>query len=646
MVFAKDDLMVKSKVADKYLSSASGRFFARHIAILLGIIIMLTSCYTAEQPKYYEVFEVSGSAYQRGYLHGKHFSNKIRSLYTMLLTSSIFPYLNRERPDVASVLLRYQEEKYLNGQFSYNLMLESGKNLLKTIPQEYIDELHGVADGASLPFEQILILNTFFDTMMAFRSITLFIKLVQSPVLLSVEFLGDLDSDGKDNNSDGVIDEKGEGLIDPYEPSPYAGMVEVPIDAKIRFILDDKLEGVDPATIRIQLNDKVYTAGDECIRIYPYAREGKTIEVIFTPPGGLPKAAVVPLIIQAYDLNRIVDPPPIHARFMRDERITFTTEGYGAKTYEVANRGVSDGRTQPPSIGFAVKDDATKDGHLLVAHHFAMLDANASHKHTVLFVHHLPSGKSFAFLGWAGVIWGFSGMNSDGLVYLVNSSDTLNNPFVDQFNKGLIFAELLSSGVPVGIMGREMLAGSADVDQALGYLEQTKSTFGWNMLLADKNRRTLAVELDSNITNDSKGGCFYFTPDSSNPDNLDQWGRPLGSAAPGDLHIASHYQRNLDDIDYQLMDFHVRPQRYWSSFYFRSLRAFYNLGNEISNRYGRLDLQQVIEVLRDPNLVDIRDSMNAAVYEPELLKIHFAMGQVPATSGPFMEFDFSGEPQR
>jgi hypothetical protein len=595
----------------------------------------------AKQPKYYEVVELSGSPYERGRQHGEHLASKIKSLYTTLLTTSIFPYMNRERPDVADVLLRYQEERYLHGHFSYQMMVESGRNLYQTLPQDYRDELRGIADGSGMTLDEILILNTFVDTLLGFRSIVNFIKLIQAPQLLSVSFIDGPASDGVDNDGDGEIDEPDDSAIDPYEPLAYASLVEVPTTTRIRLVLDDDLEGVDPGSVRVQLDENLYVYGDPALSVRPYAREGKTVEVILTPPGGLQPASFHSIIVQAGDWNRITDTPPVHARFMRDERIAFTTAGYGQPPWNVPNRGFADGRTQPPSIGFAATGEATTDGRTLLAHHFAMLDANTSHKHTVLFVQRPNNGKPYAYLGWAGVAWGFSGMNADGLSYLINSSDTLNSPFCASFEAGLVFAALLSSGTPIGFMGRELLAHAPDTPSGTEYLRTAPVTFGWNFLLADAAGRIQAVERDANIMNDRSGGFYGFTDDPDDPGNLDAWGRPLGSVGRGELHVASHYQKDLDEINLEIVTFNVRPQRFLSTFYFRSLRAFYNLGDEIAARYGRFDVKRAIETLRTPSLVDFRDSMNAAVFEPERRRIHFAMGQAPATDGKFRTYDLS-----
>jgi hypothetical protein len=464
------------------------------------------------------------------------------------------------------------------------------------------------------------------DSMLGFRAITLLVRLIQAPQVVRVAFE---DSQGN------LI-----GALAPYEPSPYASMVEVPVDARVRIVLKDP-DGVDPATVRIQLNREVFLAGDPSIETTVSGKHGEQLEILFTPPELLPPASIVSLQFQAGDRSLVTDPPPSHARFMRDERIVFTTKGFGeADLYRIGNRGDEDTRFQPPPISFALRGSATTGGKVLAAHHFALLDTNTSHKHTVLFVHKPTEGNPHMILGWAGVIFGFSGMNSDGLVYTVNPSDTLDNPLAGEFLKHLFNARLVSSGVPIGIMGRELLTTRRSVEEAMEYLKHQKSTFGWNVLLVDRAGSMAAVELDSNILGQRDGGFHSYTPDTTNPANLDPWGRPWASVGPDDLCMASHFQANSQDIELTILGFPLlRPQRFWTSFYFRSLRAFYILGDEIEAAYGQLDVAKVIQILSIPELVDQRDSMNAAVYEPEDLKVHFAMGQVPATSGPFLEFD-------
>ncbi len=211
--------------------------------------------------------------------------------------------------------------------------------------------------------------------------------------------------------------------------------------------------------------------------------------------------------------------------------------------------------------------------------------------------------------------------------------------FTQSFNEGLIFAKLTPHGVPAGFMGREMLKYYGQVAEGLDYLRATPASFGWNFLLADANGDMAAAEIDSDITERPEGGFYAYSADPDDPENLDAAGRLYGSIGPDDLRIASHYQKDLNEIGYQLVTFNIQPQRYWSSFYFRSLRAFYNAGNALAAEYGQLDRKRVMNILGREALADQRDSMVAAVFEPQTLKMFVAAGEVPATDAGFRAFD-------
>lgn len=640
--------------------------------LLLAPLVAQSGCDEATQPAYVQVATLRGSAYERGFQHGERFAGRIRSLYTTLLTQSLMPYLNRERPDVASVLLRYQSaaegvpESYFQQWrddclatcernctelcgFSYLLMRDSAEHLKRYIPQPYLDEMQGIADGADLPFEKILILNTFFDTLLSFRSITYYIRQSQSPILVGAVFPSAA-ADGVDNDGDGQADEPGEGVFQPFEPSPYAALVEVPPDAPIHLHLHDiKLgigtdkgdtPGVDPATVRIRHNDVQYQYPRDAgiITILPSPEDPQSLEVSFLPPGGFREAAVEAIVVQAGDFNRIVNPPPMRARFMRDERVVFSTRGYGQPRQAIPNQGLADGQTQPPSIAFAARGPATADGEPLLAHHFALLDSNTTHKHTVLFVHVPDQGIPHAVLGYSGLVWGMSGMNAQGLTWTFNTSDTLDNPMVEAFIHELFDARLVGSGVPIGILGRDLLGHLGTVEQAVDTLRRVKPTFGWNVLVADASGDMAAVELDGNLEERPEGGAFVIRPEDRDGG---EDGPFLGGLDQNGLHIASHYLKNLDDLTTRVLVFDLQPQRYWSSFYYRSVRARAVLGAGLRARRGTLDADTAIDLLRTPELVDQRDSMMAAVFTPRSLRIRYAMGQVPATDGAFLDFSLA-----
>ena len=641
-------------------SSARGSRRIAAATALAVAVLATASCKDIDQPAYRSVVTLRGDAYERGVQHGEKLHSEIRSLYTMLLESSLLPYLNREQSNVASVLLSYLGAAYGEGEFSYKVFLEAGQNLLPDLEAccpAVVREMEGVADGADLPFETILVLNTFADTLMALRSVTLFIHQMNSPRLVDVSFSSDLGGDGVDNNGDGAIDDSEDNVVkDPdadatwlghYGPTMQAAMVEVPVDATLRFVLNDPpglatkdRRGVDPATIRVQLGTEVYEGDDPSIATAVQGDEDEELVVTFTPPGDLPAAAIVPVIIDAGNYT-ITSQLPAHAQFMRSERFVFTTTGYGKETHEVANLGADDGRSQPPALAFAVRDSATAAGDPYLGHHFALLDSNTLHKHTVIFVVDPDEGIAHTYASWAGLVWGFSGMNAEGLTYAANYSDSLDNPLVKEVQEHTLAAKLLLSGVTIGFKGRQILTEATTVAEASALIAGTGNTFGWNVLLADRAGGLAALELDANVLDEADGGVLTYDPDSSDPENLDPFGLAYASVGADDLRIAAHFEKNVDDIETSVLEFDVRAQRYWSGFFYRSVRAHSLLGDAIAARYGDIDADGMIEILRLAPLVDTRDSMNAIVYSPADLTMRAAMGQVPATDGEFIEYDLS-----
>lgn len=292
----------------------------RRAALRTALVLTLaatTACWEARQPEHMRVIELRGDPYERGYQHGAAFGSEIRSLYTQMLESSLLPYLNREQPDIAEVLPRYAGPEYADGRFSYQLMVDSGYEMLDSMPTEYLEELQGVADGAGLPFDMLLVHNTYVDTMLALRAITFFIRGLQGPQLMEVVIDGDLESDGRDNDGDGETDEEGEGTIAPWDPIPHASLVEVSTDASVRMVVEDidalaalageestGGEGVNPESIRLQVDATVYTAADPQVatRTITSAEGREQLEVTFTPASGFAPASVVSVLIQAGDL--------------------------------------------------------------------------------------------------------------------------------------------------------------------------------------------------------------------------------------------------------------------------------------------------------------------------------------------------------
>lgn len=613
---------------------------------LFACIVACTqpACTPQAPPPPYEVLRLHGTHYERGFQHGQALSSKIRSFYTTMLKTSLLPFFNREHGEIAKVLTAYLAPAYLDGQFSLMLLRESSEELKKSVPPDFLEEMRGVADGSGVPLADVLVLNTFVDTVLAARSVTYFLRQTGAPLLLYVDVAAAaVATDAVDNDGDGKTDEAGESEVE-YAALTVATFVEVPLDAVVRLTLSDtEPGGVDPATVRVIVNGKAYAAGDLSLKIAPYpykAGPSKTdVLVEWRSPQPLPAASVVTVGVQANDFSVVVKPMPVHARAMRTEQFTFTTKGYGKLHADVPNRGVNDGTSQPPSIAFAVRGAATRDGQPLLAHHFSLLDAGTSHKHTVLQIHEPKVGKPFAFVGWAGIIYGFAGVGANGVACSVNVSDSLNNPLADQVRRNILTlgkAKLMSKGLPVGFAVRQVLETATTAAQGAEMLQKPQHTFGWNFLVVDDKGGMQAVEAHANILEEDSAKPFAYGPETK-----DASGRLLASVGPDDLRITSHFLSRADDLTMSI-GYDVRPQRFWSSYFFPSQRAFGDLGAAIASRLGQLDANAAIEVLRRPELVDRNDSMTAVVLLPKARALHVGLGTVPATDAQFDRYALPG----
>ncbi len=618
--------------------------------MLAGLsLAVLPACSEVEAPPKLRILELKGTPRQRGLQHGRALSSEIKSFYTTMLGTSLLPYLNREQPDISAFLKSYDAKlhpEYANGQFSYRLLLESAQELEKSIPADLVEEMKGVAEGAQVPYEHVLLLNTFVDSVLGARAVTLFLRQMQSPVITWMEVQGPpgaasettLAADGVDNDGDGSTDEKFEARLD-YKALPTASLVEVPTNSRFRFLITDA-NGVDASSVRVQLaiagKSRVFKSGDPQLQMKPFVlgsgqASAEDLEVLFTPSEQLPAAAVVTLGFQASDAKMVLEPPPAKARTMRLEQITFTTQGYGKPAYLVKNLGASDGTTQPPSMAFALRGTATADGKPLLGHHFSLLDAGTSHKHCVLQIHTPTDGPAFAVVGWAGIIYGFSGLSARGVAIGVTHADTLNNPLIAQVQKNEFAAKLLSSGLPIGMAARLVLQQATSVKHAEQMLLANPHTFGWNVLLADATGDLRALELTSGVDDDQAKPIGY------GPEAKDQQGQPLSSVGPDDLLTSVHYRALQDDIDMSVLVFTLPPQRNWTSYYYSSLRTFAGLGAAIKTGYGQWTSAKAREVLNTPALIDPHDSMQAAVLEPASRRLWVAAGAVPAASAGFVE---------
>jgi hypothetical protein len=192
-------------------------------------------------------------------------------------------------------------------------------------------------------------------------------------------------------------------------------------------------------------------------------------------------------------------------------------------------------------------------------------------------------------------------------------------------------AKLLATGTPIGFVGRKVLEQATDAASARDVMAAAKHVYGWTCLVGDAAGGLEAVEVDSDVFNSGTGGIYPYRPE-----DVDATGRPYASVGADDLLAGSSYSKNLDDAPVlNIAGTRMVPQRQWSSFFFRSRRAMDGVGRKLKAAYGTVDAATLQGVLGDPELVDRSDSMNAVVLDLGARQVRSAMGQVPATDGPF-----------
>ena len=319
---------------------------------------------------------------------------------------------------------------------------------------------------------------------------------------------------------------------------------------------------------------------------------------------------------------------------MRDEEIAFTTRGAGLNRRDVRRPRLTDGRTRPPPVAIGVRGSMTASGKSFIAQHFSLLDANTAFKHTIAIRHVPETGPAFVTIGWAGIVYGMSGMSDRGVGYACNPADTLDNSVVGSVLEqvaDISKAKLVAKGMPIGFLGRKILEQATDAASARDIIANAERVYGWTCVLGDSNGGLEAIEVDSDIFNDGTRGTFPLTTTE-----LDATGRRYASTSDDDFVLGSNFVKNVPDITtLNIAGQRIVPQRQWSGFFYRSRRAADGVKGRIEAAKGTIDAEFLQALIGDPQFVDQSDSMNAVVLDFANLQVRSAMGQVPATSGPF-----------
>ncbi|MCA9771267.1 MAG: hypothetical protein KC466_02595 [Myxococcales bacterium] len=441
---------------------------------------------------------LGGTPEELGIEHGRMLSGDINNFYTDFLRNAIFPFLNRERDGIAGLFEFYTDNPaYAGAKFGRQLLLDAAKLIVEDMPQEFKDELDGIAAGSGLPIEDVLILNTFFDALTSVLNVNGILSSLDTPRLTQVVFTEALLTDGIDNDEDGVIDEPGENVVpESRVPSPFALMKGVPVDSAVRFTITDTQltddcdvlsddpencppldlirllfgEGIDFDKSTVKVNDVQLARGDPGLSDNglpgnepptPPTRAEFTVQ----PPEGWRDGTDNIVEFLVLDLAQDITPPPLHANDMRRDRVLFLTEGDPRSLMDVPNVLPGVRREDATFFTASVQDGATTDGKMRVIRHMQLLDNGVAFKFARAFIYNAMDANGapyipFLSLAWGGVGFVISGMSAAGLTVGVQWAETQDDGTI----RGVLRAgDENVTVVPGAETGRVAVQGTGEV---------------------------------------------------------------------------------------------------------------------------------------------------------------------------------------
>jgi predicted choloylglycine hydrolase len=113
------------------------------LALLAAVLLTLaaTPWMTSQPPR---VVRLSGTHHEIGLQHGRLLRGEIQALFDAYIVHGLVEKENRPLASLTKIALHYDP----------------------FIPSALREELHGIAEGAGLPYEQILVMNTFADALL------------------------------------------------------------------------------------------------------------------------------------------------------------------------------------------------------------------------------------------------------------------------------------------------------------------------------------------------------------------------------------------------------------------------------------------------------------------------------------------------
>jgi hypothetical protein len=237
---------------------------------------------------------------------------------------------------------------------------------------------------------------------------------------------------------------------------------------------------------------------------------------------------------------------------------------------------------------YAVYGPATATGECLIGRNFDYWDHGVGDYASVI-LHYLPSeGHPFMTITWAGVINGWTAMNSRGLVAANNTSYGR----VDSLH-----------GLSTCFMIREIVQRAATVQEGVDLITATPRACGTNMLVAGGNPPAAAVV------------------------EYDHEGLAVRWAQEGRLVATNHFRTLYQDPP-------MAADEGWCSRY----RTLWGL---ISEKYGRLTRSD--NLAGAPGVPMTSINLHSALLFPADLSFKVSMGRTPACHFPYLSFRLTPE---
>jgi predicted choloylglycine hydrolase len=220
-----------------------------------------------------------------------------------------------------------------------------------------------------------------------------------------------------------------------------------------------------------------------------------------------------------------------------------------------------------------------------------------AHEYSLVTIYRPAGKRAFVSIGFPGLLGCLSGMNESGLALAV----------LEVFQSRLFVRRLDLGGTPYAICFRTLLEECDTVDEARRYLNRMRRTTVYNLAVADRQRVAVFESTTRRVRERT----------------------PVAGAALCTNHFClvehrPHFSFNV----YTTFDRHYRLRKH-------------------ERQHARFGVAEIHEAL---HAASQEHTLQTMVFEPGPLRLHVALGQLPASAGPLRTLElgplFRGEPAR